>query len=128
MANKARAAKAKGRTLQNWVRDKLLALFCTQYPEFSITTEDIKSQTMGMVGEDIIITPHTRKYHPYSYECKNVEKLNVWAAFDQCIKNKPSNTAGILVIKRNRIEPLVVMDWNTYEDLLHGNIHVDHLM
>ena len=129
MANRAKAAKAKGRTLQNWVRDKLLALFCDHYPEFSITQEDIKSQTMGMLGEDIIITPHARKYHPFTYECKNTERLEMWKAIEQAEKNNSFKSyRSIIVFKKNRKEPHVAMSWDTFESLLHGNIHIDHLM
>ena len=79
-----RASKAKGRRLQNWVRDKLLALFSLSYNYLGLQEDDIKSQTMGMTGEDIVLTPRAREYLPYSFECKNTERLNVWSAFEQC--------------------------------------------
>ena len=110
-----RASKAKGRRLQNWVRDKLLALFSLSYNYLGLQEDDIKSQTMGMTGEDIVLTPRAREYLPYSFECKNTERLNVWSAFEQCKKNCPVPTNPILVIKRNRTEPLVVMEWDLYE-------------
>ena len=47
-----RAAKAKGRTGQNEIRDKLLETF----PEFE--EDDIKSTTMGDTGEDMISIDH----------------------------------------------------------------------
>jgi len=120
MANKARSAKAKGRTLQNWVRDKLLSLFC-DYPEFSITTEDIKSQTMGMTGEDIIITPHARKFLPYTFECKNTERLEMWKAIEQAEKNNSFGSYySIIVFKKNQKKPHVAMSWETYEALLRN--------
>ena len=68
---KARSAKNKGKRLQNILRDKLIEL----YPKLS---NDISSQIMGMTGEDIVLTPHAKKVLPYSFECKNVEKLNIW--------------------------------------------------
>ena len=78
-----KSSKAKGRRLQNMVRDKLRAAFSSLLEE-----DDIKSQTMGMTGEDIVLSPAARKLIPYSIECKNVERLNVW----QCLKQTEDNT------------------------------------
>ena len=66
---KARSAKNKGKRLQNILRDKLIEL----YPALK---DDIGSQIMGVTGEDIVLTPHARTLLPYSFECKNVEKIN----------------------------------------------------
>ena len=60
----SRAAKAKGRTGQQEVRDKLLKTF----PEFE--PDDIKSTTMGDTGEDIQLSPAARKKLPISIEVK----------------------------------------------------------
>ena len=107
---KARSAKNKGKRLQNILRDKLVEL----YPELK---DDIGSQIMGMTGEDIVLTPHARKKLPYSFECKNVEKLNVWKSFKQCEDNAKDHTP-ILVIKKNRENPKVVMDLNDWIKLI----------
>ena len=60
----AKSSKAKGRRLQNLVRDKLRSKFTI------LEEDDIKSQTMGMTGEDIVLSPAARKLIPYSIECK----------------------------------------------------------
>ena len=45
----ARSSKAKGRRLQNWVRDKLRLAFITNWTKIpKLEDDDIKSQTMGM--------------------------------------------------------------------------------
>ena len=86
------------------VRDKLRAAFSS-----SLEEDDIKSQTMGMTGEDIVLSPAARKLIPYSIECKNVERLNVW----QCIKQTESNVQEdcnpALVIKRNQTDTYVII-------------------
>ena len=87
---KARSAKNKGKRLQNILRDKLISL----YPSLK---DDIGSQIMGMQGEDIVLTPHARTLIPYSFECKNVEKLNVWKSFEQC-KTNAGDLTPVLVI------------------------------
>ena len=45
----------------------------------------------------------------YSIECKNVEKLNVWDAYDQAKVNS-KNYEPIVVMKKNNKRPLVVLD------------------
>tara|TARA_R100001015_G_C4605122_1_gene160134 strand:- start:753 stop:1085 length:333 start_codon:yes stop_codon:yes gene_type:complete len=109
---KARSAKNKGKRLQNILRDKLIKL----YPDLK---DDIGSQIMGMTGEDIVLTPHARKKLPFSFECKNVEKLNVWKSFKQCETNAGKSTP-VLVIKRNRETPKVVMNLEEWLKLLNG--------
>ena len=64
MAN-VKSSKAKGRRLQNYVRDLLRSIFKKKLDE-----DDIKSQTMGMTGEDIVLSPAARKLIPYSIECR----------------------------------------------------------
>ena len=75
------SSKAKGRRLQNYVRDRLHEIFIKSWKKLpKLEEDDIKSQTMGMTGEDIVMSPAAKKIIPYSFECKNVEKLNIWNA------------------------------------------------
>ena len=46
---------------------------------------------------------------PYSVECKNVERLNVWSALSQAQANTKEGTTALLVFGRNRTEPYVAM-------------------
>ena len=55
---KTKSAKAKGRNLQNYVRDKLRKIFVEEWTKVPrLEDDDIKSQTMGMGGEDIVLSP-----------------------------------------------------------------------
>ena len=100
--NSARSAKAKGRRLQNLVRDKLRAKFII------LEEDDIKSQTMGMTGEDIVLSPAARKLIPFSIECKNVEKLNIWKSLKQAESNVHKDATALLIITRNNTPVYVV--------------------
>ena len=73
---KPQSAKAKGRRLQQQFRELLIE-------ELGIHPEDIESRSMGAGGEDLIMARAAREKFPYSIECKNVEKLNVWEAYKQ---------------------------------------------
>jgi len=99
---KPQSAKAKGRILQQWVRDKLIQLL-------DVHPEDIESRSMGAGGEDLIMARAARAKFPYSIECKNVQKLNVWEAYDQAKANCGKYEA-IVVMKKNNKKPLVVID------------------
>ena len=78
---KTRSAKNKGKRLQNNVRDLLLETFTELEPD------DIKSTTMGEIGEDIQLSPAARKLIPYAIECKNQEKINIWESLKQAESN-----------------------------------------
>ena len=106
-----RSNKAKGRKLQNMVRDILRDSFP------SLEEDDIKSQTMGMTGEDIVLSPAARKLIPYSFECKNVERLQFWAAVEQAESNS-DNRAPAVVVKKNRREPYIAIPLNSFIELI----------
>ena len=99
---KPQSAKAKGRKLQQWVRDKLIE-------HRDIHPEDIESRSMGAGGEDLIMARAAREKFPYSIECKNVEKLNVWEAYKQAEENS-KNYEPVVVMKKNNHKTLVVID------------------
>ena len=99
---KVQSAKAKGRRLQQWVRDMLIELL-------EVHPEDVESRSMGAGGEDIIMARAARQKFPFSVECKNTEKLNVWDAYDQACANS-GDYEPILFIKKNGRRPLVVLD------------------
>ena len=103
---KPQSAKAKGRKLQQWVRDRLIE-------ELHIHPEDIESRSMGAGGEDLIMARAARQKFPFSLECKNVEKLNVWEAYEQACANA-GDYEPIVVMKKNKKKPLVVIDADAF--------------
>lgn len=99
---KTQSAKAKGRRLQQWVRDQLIE-------SLDVHPEDVESRSMGAQGEDIMLARAAREKFPFAVECKNVEKLNVWNAYDQAKVNS-GDYEPIVVMKKNGKKPLVVID------------------
>lgn len=108
---KPQSAKAKGRKLQQWIRDKLIE-------EFEIHPEDIKSTSMGAGGEDVTMARAAREKFPFSIECKSVERLNVWDAYDQACANA-GDYEPLVVMKKNRRKPLVVLDAESFIKLMN---------
>jgi hypothetical protein len=99
---KTQSAKAKGRRLQQWVREKLIEML-------DVHPEDIESRSMGAGGEDLIMARAARQKFPHSIECKNVEKLNVWDAYEQSAANS-GDYEPLLIMKKNGKKPLAVVD------------------
>ena len=99
---KTSSAKAKGRKLQQWMRNLLIE-------KLEVHPEDIESRSMGAGGEDLIMARAAREKFPLSIECKNQEKVNVWEAYKQAEDNS-GNYEPVVVIKRNKVKPLVVVD------------------
>lgn len=106
---RVQSAKAKGRRLQQWVRDKLIEML-------DVHPEDIESRSMGAGGEDLIMARAARQKFPHSIECKNVEKLNIWDAYEQASANC-GDYQPLVVIKKNGKKPLVVVDAEYYIQL-----------
>ena len=99
---KTSSAKAKGRKLQQWFASIMVKTL-------NLHEEDLESRPMGSQGEDIIMGRESREKFPYSIECKNQEAVNVWKAYEQASTNC-KGYEPLVVIKRNRSKPLVLVD------------------
>ena len=99
---KTSSAKAKGRKLQQWFAQVMVNTL-------NLHEEDLESRPMGSQGEDIIMGRESREQFPYSIECKNQEAVNVWKAYEQAETNC-KGYEPLVVIKRNRSKPLVLVD------------------
>ena len=106
---RTQSKKAKGRRLQQWVRDLLIE-------KLEVHPEDIESRSMGACGVDLIMARAAREKFPYSIECKNQESLNIWKSYEQAQQNS-GNYEPIVVIKRNNVKPLVLVDADYFVEL-----------
>ena len=110
---KTQSAKAKGRKLQQWFANVLVETL-------GLDSEDIESRPMGSQGEDIILGKQSRQLFPFSVECKNQEAVNVWKAYEQASENC-KGYEPLVVIKRNRHKPLVVVDAEHFVNIVKGH-------
>ena len=108
---KTASAKQKGRRHQQDV--------CKKFLEVSngLEQDDIRSQSMGAFGEDILFSPAARKQFPFSVECKNVEKLSVWSAIEQCRANTPESCTSMVVFTRNHENPQVSLPFDKFLEI-----------
>ena len=72
---------------------------------------------MGMSGEDIVLSPAAKKVIPYSFECKNQERLNLWSSLEQAEGNC-ENRQPVLVFKRNRSKIYVTVEFDHFMKLI----------
>jgi hypothetical protein len=97
-----KSGKAKGRRLQNWVRDKLK-------DRHGLNDDDVKCALMGESGADVkLLSKEARNAFPFNIECKNAEAVNVWKAYEQAKTH--GDLEPLLVIKKNGKNPIVVLD------------------
>ena len=110
---KPRSAKNKGKRLQNKIRDLILEKFNN-----ILEQDDVRSITMGDSGEDILLSPAARKLFPFSVECKNQEKLNIWSSLEQAEENSGKHTP-LVIFKRNRSKTYAVLEFDKLLELLN---------
>lgn len=96
------SCKAKGRILQQRVRDLMLE----NAPE--LDPSDVVSTSMGAGGEDVKLSAAARKVYPFNVECKSKAKIAVYTDYTQAAAH--GTYEPVLVIKANHKKPLVVVD------------------
>lgn len=101
---KTSSCKAKGRSLQQLVRDMILSTFKKLHPD------DVKSTSMGAQGEDVQLSPAARKLFPFSVECKAYKTFAIYTHYEQAKANCPKGSQPLLIIKGNHKKPLAVVD------------------
>ena len=101
---KPRSSKAKGRLLQQWVKNQILKTF----PELSEL--DVKSTTMGESGADIQLSSKGLEIFPFAVECKKYSKFSVYDHFEQAQNHIKQMLKGQKKDKRPHIYPLVIIE------------------
>ena len=109
---KIRSAKAKGRRLQNWVREQLLKRLGLP-PESDL----VQTALMGENGMDVKVVSTLRNKWPFSIECKNRETFSgIYKILEQSAK-QDSNLIPLAFLKMNRQKPLVILEAETFLEI-----------
>ena len=109
---KTSSAKAKGRRLQQYVRDAIRAKY--QLPE-----SDVVSTPMSVAGLDIQLSAHARTVFNYGCECKNCESLSIYKVMEQCEMNaKKHHLKPLAVFSRNNTPKYAVIRFEEFMRLL----------
>tara|TARA_R100001591_G_scaffold73956_1_gene82031 strand:- start:183 stop:527 length:345 start_codon:yes stop_codon:yes gene_type:complete len=114
MKNSSR--KAKGRYLQNIVKQKIINL----YPVLG--ADDIRTSMSSEHGADIKLTSQTaRKLFSYSIECKNRQDFKqLYNHYKQAARH--TNLEPLLIVKMNREKPLAIIDLDHLIELQKNDI------
>lgn len=115
---KTSSAKNKGRMAQKLVIELIRKGLDSDKYQLNLSQSyiadaknDLHSRSMGASGTDVIIGQQVADLgYDYAIEVKNQERVNVWASYDQCVANSAKGALPVLVIKKNRTKPLVVVD------------------
>jgi hypothetical protein len=111
-ANTPASRKAKGRRLQQAVRQDLI-------DRLGIAPGDVQSTAMGQGGCDLYLSPAARAQFPFGVECKAQERIALPEWWKQCTANaEAEGLAPLLVLKQSRREPLAVLRWSDLLALL----------
>lgn len=102
--------KAKGRGLQQWVAKQIAKVL-----DIPFDNQDdqcpIKSRGMGQSGNDVYIADVALfEKFPFAVECKNTENISVYAYIKQVQANADKDQPWLLVHKKNRNKPIVILD------------------
>jgi len=111
---KVQSGKAKGRRLQQLVRDAILDMF----PE--LEPDDCRSTAMGSSGEDIQLSPKARATIPISVECKARKSFKTFYDFYEQARGQGKGEP-VVVIKQDRAKPLALVDMQFLLKLLRDS-------
>lgn len=105
------SAKAKGRRLQQYVVEQILA-------NTDLKETDVRSTAMGQSGLDVQLSEAARKVFNFAVECKSQERFKgLYEVYQQAETNKEGMTP-IVVIKSNRQIPLVLISADSFFKLV----------
>jgi hypothetical protein len=108
------SAKAKGRQLQQEVRDALLEAFPSLEPD------DIRSTSMGAGGEDLMLSPAARKLlGGIQIECKRLKTLKtLYGWLTQAKAHGPYKP--VVFVRADREEAVAILPMKDYIELVKG--------
>jgi len=101
----------KGRKLQNLLREKILKTFR------HLRKSDVHVAGTGVNGPDILLSKTATRLCPFQFEAKSQERMKtIYSWHKQSEKN--TDLDGVLVMRMNGKNPLVVIDMNLFFDLI----------
>ncbi len=110
------SAKAKGRNLQQWVCEQISYLLGLPWGK----DELIASREASQTGTDVRLIGEAKRRFPFSVECKHQETWSIPAWIKQAQANQAIGTDWLLVVKRNRMPPVVMMDASRFFVLMRN--------
>jgi hypothetical protein len=89
---------------------------CAEFKEIlhkyapDLAQDDIVVTPSGVTGEDVALSPRAREKFNLAIECKNQERISIWAAIEQSKTHvRHEGSVPILAFKRNNSELMVAL-------------------
>jgi hypothetical protein len=117
---KTSSAKAKGRRLQQSIAKQIAELLGLEYGKDQL----VDSRTMGLSGKDVILIGEAKQRFPFDVEVKNQQTWSIPLWIQQSKSNTEPNREWLLVCAKNRHEPIAILDFKVFLDILQGKIKV----
>lgn len=108
------SAKAKGRRLQQYVRDTIYLAFAVH----GVKEEDVRSTSMGAQGSDIQLSSRAFEVFPYAVECKAQEGYK--KLYDAYVQAKAGTGEPVVIIRSNKNSALAVIDFHHFISLVEN--------
>jgi len=102
--------KSKGRRAQNEVVKRILKTF-------PLNESDVRGNSMGCKGQDILLSERAQSFFPYAVEVKNTEKISIWEALKQA-ENPDRKGTPLLVFTRNHSEMYCTLKFDNFMELV----------
>ena len=109
---KQRSRKIKGRRLTNYVRDRILKAF----PH--LKSKDVSCTENGLPGPDLLMSKVAKQLCPWSFEMKNQEKLKGMYKWYRQASKGAGRLSPAVVCKRNTQDPIVIISFDDFIDLI----------
>jgi hypothetical protein len=107
---KPSSAKQKGRLFQQQIAKDLAEAIGLEHGK----DKAVESRGMGQTGTDIRLDAEALSRAKFSIECKCTERLDLWGAIRQAKANQIEGTDWLVVVRKNRHEPVVIMNWERF--------------
>lgn len=109
---KIKSRKAKARKLQDWIAEQISNIFGVPYGHDDEML--IEGRPMNQKGVDVILRGNLSEYFPFSVEAEAAERWNIHDKIKQAKTNCKPKTFWIVFFKRNREEPVVLLDAKSF--------------
>lgn len=107
------SCKAKGRRACSEVKDLILKYIPVLSPD------DIVITSSGDTGEDLKFSPKARNLLPFTIECKNQEKINIWKSIKQSQSHgQKLGHFPLLAFKKNNHELMACLTFELFLQIL----------
>lgn len=113
---KTRSAKAKGKSLERLIANKIL----DKFPELVYGT-DVRITIGQEHGEDVKLSRKASTLVPLKIEAKSRATMAIYTYYEQAKGHPGEHLEPCVIIKMNRKQPLIVINLDYFLDMLKKN-------